>query len=311
MTRYLFTLLFIVFGLCTPVAAVSPSLSLSPAKYDLKTIEGQIQESTIIITNNSDVAIPIKTEVMDFAPKDNKGKVAYNVSLPGRSAKSWFHLKNAEFLLDPHESHTVEVAITPPETIPPGSYFSVVMFEASLPSNYFDGQDQTQAKIIPWIGTLYLLKVGEIPPLDESSLTIKQFSYPKFWNKKEIPVVLEVANNTNFHISPEADFKLASYFGTLVAHTKTEETTIMPGMTRLFEATISQNQPFGLYRGQAEIKVADYHKTISGGPLYILTVLGMGLILTGLLGVGHGVLERHHYKHRVRSAWRALTHRNL
>src|SRR6266498_4053459 len=72
--------------------SVSPTITISPPKFDLVITPGQFQQTQIKITNHSDVAIPFHVVPMDFAPKDTKGGIDFGQSIPEHSAVSWFKI---------------------------------------------------------------------------------------------------------------------------------------------------------------------------------------------------------------------------
>lgn len=311
--NFVVQLLFLFFILVSPqlAHAASPSLSLSPPKYDLTVQAGQIQQVSIKITNNSTFALPAHVEIMDFSPKDAEGAVTYGVSMPGRSAKDWFSIKNPDMLLSPNESNTVTVTIYPPENAAVGSYFAVVMFQIS-PSQEQIATNQSRATVAPWLGTLFLLKNGGAT-LSENDLKITRFDFPQVTNKSKIPVTLELENNTNFHITPDTDFELQTIFGKVVAKTIIEKTTVMPGMKRIIHGELEQNAPLGFYKSVANVRVAGFEKSVTGGTLYLVTLIGLGLLIAFLAGFGHSVhhtvRHRHRYKNRFKAAWQAITQR--
>jgi hypothetical protein len=280
---FIFYLLSFILKSPAATAQVSPSLSVSPAKFDLVAVPGQIQQVGIKVTNRSEVALPLKAVVMDFAPRDDKGGVAVGESLPNRSALNWFRVPQPDLILKTGEAKTVKVNISPPETVANGSYFALVMFQSQLPSTYFGQNDQ--AKIVPWIGTLFLLRVGNLPKLDDSSLTVNSFTLPRVQFGREVPASLVVTNNTNFHLSPQTEFQLKTVGGsTVVAKVSNQDSTIMPGRSRKIEATLVSADSIGLYQGTAELILADYHKTVTSQRVYFLSPIG--LVVTSFLVLG-------------------------
>lgn len=276
--------------------ALAPTLSISPSKFDLIAIPGQLQESVVKITNKSDISLPIHTEVMDFAPKDARGGIDFGRSLPGRSAKEWFQLQNTDFILEPNETQSVTVRVSPPEDINDGSYFAVVMFQTNLPPELTSGDSGTTTTIVPWIGALYLLRVGDFSMTDDS-LVISQTNFPRLSRNNNIPIKIGIKNTTNFHIAPETEIKLKNVLGQTLATAKIEPTTIMPQEQRELEATITNKAPLGFFIAGAQLKVNNWQKETNLGPLYLVTWIG-GLLLI-LVFLFHFYLVKHHRKIRT------------
>ncbi len=288
---YLASLFFIICMWFVPQVAhaqVKPSLTLSPAKYDLVVEPGQIQQAGVKLTNNAAVSIPINTEVMDFSPTDKVGGITFGESLPNHSAKGWMKATPSTFILEPGATEVIRVDITPPDTLTMGSYFGTVMFKAELPSSYFGEGDQTH--IVPWMGELFLLRYGDIPKLDDQSLTVTKFEIPKMAKGNKVPMTLEVQNNTQFHLAPETDFALQGIGGKVVAHVVQDETTIMPGTSRKFDVVVERNRPLGIYRPNATLRVAGYERSVSSSPIFLMTVVGLILVSGLILSLPHGLL---------------------
>ncbi len=298
-------LLFFLVGLLMlsdRATAISPTLSISPSKFTIDAIAGQPQQAIIKLTNRSSVALPVKAVVMDFAPKDAKGTIAFDTALPGRSAKDWLRVKEPDFLFNPDQRKSIVVDISPPDTAEDGSYFAVVMFQTSLPSNYTDASGGSEATIVPWIGELFSINVGTPGALDDSSLSITRIEYPRFSTDTKVPISIEVKNNTNFQISPKTEFSLKSYLGPVVARAETEQTTILPGSSRIFTGQLTRTVALGLYAGQATVKAASYSKSVSTGPLYLFSVVA--LIVLGLITCS-GALFHHGHRDRKKRQARA------
>lgn len=309
----LWPLLFLplLFALPLGVQAQSstPQLSITPAKFELKIEPGQVQEEAMTITNDSNGAMVFKAEAMDFAPSDDKGNISYGLPLPGRSAKSWFTIAPSDFLLAPHETKSITIQISPPDSLAPGSYFAVSMFEATVPASGGSVSEQSTTQIVPWIGSLFLLRVGEAPPLTDASLKIESVQYPKFNFHRTLPVQVTVTNATNFLLTPKADFILQTLTGHSVAQTTNDDTSIMPGKSRIFYGVIRSPGWGGLYKGAFRLAFHDYSKTITMGLVVLITVLGMGAVAV-LLGLVVWLFNnRQMVRRKQQQAWLAIRHR--
>jgi len=274
-----------IFSFPSASAQISPTLAISPAKFDLGVVPGQLQQVEIKISNRSDVPIPMSVEVMDWAPKDSRGAIEFGKSLPGHSAVGWFDTSEKDLLLDAGAQKNIKVSFTPPELTKPGSYFAVVMFQSQLPSTYFEQGAQTQ--IIPWIGTLFFLSAGEPPAFDETALTIKSFSLPRFsFGASEVPASLVLVNNTNFHLAPETEFELMSLRQRTLSQASQEDSIVMPGSERLIEAKLETKPSLGIYIGAAQIRLPNFSKTVLTPTVFYLTsyhLAVLGLIIVALI----------------------------
>lgn len=273
-----FLLLLIAVPLAVYSEDISPSVSISPAKINLEITLGQLSQTAITIENHSLAALPFKAVAMDFAPRDNQGNVSYDRAIPGRSAKDWLKIEPEEIIVPPKETREVRVTISPPELVEKGSYFAVAMFQAQFPSNYFD--PEAQAKIIPWVGSLLLLSVGEPAELTDESLTVKGLDTPRLALGGKLPVQVEVTNNTPFHLSPQTVFGLRGLTGRSDA--ALDQQTVLPGFSRVFEGELNTSSKLGVYRPEATVMVGSWRKTLGAETLFILSWQKLLILMLGL-----------------------------
>lgn len=260
-----------------PAYAIAPTLSISPTKFDLKIEPGQLSQADVNITNKSEAALPVTVEIMDFAPKDQSGAISYGVSLPGKSAKDWLHVNNKDLLLEPNQKVPIKVSINPPENTPEGSYFAVVMFQASLPSSYIENTGGSTTAIVPWVGTLFLLTIGD-PKLDDNALKISSYHMPRFSTKSEVPITVDLTNNSSFYLVPSGEIAIRGLNQKVVATTILENTSVMPGTTRTVKGVIKRQSPFGIYKASAAFRYKDWQKNTVLGKFYLLTWIGSTVV---------------------------------
>ncbi|GEM_PF-3675333 len=304
---FIFSLILSIFYFLfsnTALAQVSPTLSVSPAKYDMAVIPGSVEQKIIKITNQSDVAVPMTMKVLDFAPRDKDGGISFDQSIPGHSAVSWFTVKKPELLLGPHETREVDVSLAPPENVAPGSYFAVVMFESGLPEHYFDPAAQT--RIVPWIGVLFLLKNGDPPQISNAELSIKNLTIPRLTFKRTIPVTVELQNTSAFHLAPETQLELKNLRGQTVAVLTPQNTTILPGSSRVFRGELTTARlaaANSVLSVGVNIKLGSFEHSVTSKPLFMLTSIFIILVVTlGIIGFFI------YHRERVRRAWHILIH---
>jgi len=155
----MFLLLSVI--LTTPVRAedTSPRLSVSPHTFQLEVIPGQVIERSIKILNESQMAIPMTTRVVDFTAEEESGQMIFDEFSqdPSFVSRFWFKIENPDFILESGETEEIKFQIRVPDNAEPGGHYAVLIFEPRLPSFYFE--EQAIIRNIPEIGVLFLTSV--------------------------------------------------------------------------------------------------------------------------------------------------------
>jgi hypothetical protein len=264
--------------------SVSPHLAVFPEKFELKLQRGQHLEDEIVISNKSNVALPINTRVLNFTAEEQTGTIQfYGGDAEGQgideisfNPRKWITLKKPNFILDPGENEKVNVSIDTPQNAEPGGHYAVILFEPELPSFYFK---EGQPRAIPVIGVLFLLSVN-VEGLNRigEQMTVVEFGIPeKFHLKKlenllanlsgaitearaaekesmtivetgNLPFTLRIKNSDIYHIKPEGKLEIFNSSGKKVGETEIKETTILPGKTRNFPVEFRTELPKKLER---------------------------------------------------------------
>lgn len=256
-------LLLLCLMLVAPVRAqeLTPRLSVFPHTFSLEVIPGEIVRNKIKIFNQSKVPIPLTTKIVDFTAEEESGRMLFDEYSqdPSFASRFWFKLDKPNFILDSGEIEEVWFEIQVPDNAEPGGHYSVLIFEPSLPSFYFE--EKAILRNIPEIGILFLNSVKKftLEPEFGQKLEVIEFSFPK--EKKLVGLenlisrlsanvalaaninvvkdgylnfILRIKNNDIYHIKPSGKVLIYNIFGKKVGEAEISQKTILPGKTRVF-----------------------------------------------------------------------------
>lgn len=257
-------------------ADIAPKLKISPPTVEASVFIGETIERSVEITNQSDVALPIKVKVVDFRASDESGGMEFDpIDLnPSVSAKSWFEIEKPDFILDPQEKQTARFKIKIPVQAENRGYYAAILFEPQLPSFYFK---ENQPRAIPVMGVLNFITVESLsldeeevknklevvglstPPQDrivflENSLGFISGNFKKLTAlmigeaKAASPVEVEILkkppssfllrlkNNDSYHLKVGGKLVVLNWLGQKVGEANIATKTILPGTIRQFPA---------------------------------------------------------------------------
>jgi P pilus assembly chaperone PapD len=306
--KHRLSLIFISVSFCLLVSltatAAPTTLSISPPKVEIVVAPGKPTTHTIRLTNSEQIDMNFIATVMDFAPSDKSGGIDVSRSIEGHSAINWFRISPTEFTLKPNQSQIVEVTITPPVELIPGSYFAVVMMQSQKRITPAENTNN-DTEITPWIGSLFFLRNGEIGQLDSNALSLKTIEYPRIHFGGNLPVTVEVENHTSFHLSARTAFQLKGFAGFGSTDQSFGDEIILPQSSRLFQLAL--NVPTsGFQRGNVHLTSGSFNREINTKSMVtitqkgILLLIGLGIIIDIILrnirNTHHIIKQVHHHQ---------------
>jgi len=256
-------------------------LMLSPEIFELQIEKGEDYNGKIKIYNKGEAPIPLEAIASNFGAEEISGTpVFYDNSSNSKeddilfNPRKWMKIENPNFILDSGETVSVRFTVSVPENAEDGGHYAVIFFEPKISASNSPYQDQSGVSIIPKIGTLFLISVGERKkPTDNSFLTVSEFSIPeKFHLKKledsvinitglfstayaetiktfsvvktsQLQFNLHIKNNDVYHIKPSGKLAILSNCGKIIGETEIKKITILPGKTRRIPVDFSPEIP--------------------------------------------------------------------
>ena len=245
-------------------------LMISPEIFELQLEKGEVYNGKVKIYNKGEAPIPLEAITSNFGAEEISGTpVFYDGSSVDEdddilfNPHKWIKIENPNFILDSGETVSIKFTISIPENAEDGGYYAVIFFEPKISASNNSYQNKSGVNIVPKIGTLLLISIGERKkPTDNSFLTVSEFSIPeKFHLKKledsvigitglvstayaetiksfsvvetgELQFNLHIKNNDAYHIKPSGKLAILSNSDKIIGETEIKKTTILPGKIR-------------------------------------------------------------------------------
>lgn len=285
---------------------VAPAITIAPSILDLDVERGSELTDDILVTNDSEWALPIKVEVNDYTV-DEQGVPDYAEDTSGWSPRTWIKIDPADLILSPSEQREVILTFTIPEYAQHGSHFATVLFKPVLPPEYFE-QDSTP--VIPYIGAIVSLNVSA-EELEEkiNYLEIKEFQKGESEDaKSEEEFYSKVYNDDVYYHKVNGQIVIKNIFNKEVATKSIEDVTLFPGKVRSVTSFLDHDLAFGRYK--AELYLSDKSTEVSSSLVFwesptigeiILIILRIVLILVVIVGVVLLGLKRKNLKRALKT----------
>lgn len=256
-------------------------LMISPEIFELQLEKGEVYNGKVRIYNKGEAPIPLEAMPSNFDAEEISGTpVFYDGSSVDEeddilfNPRKWIKIENPNFILDSGEIVSIKFTISIPENAEDGGYYTVIFFEPKISASNNSYQNKSGVNIVPKIGTLLLISIGERKkPADNSFLTVSEFSIPeKFHLKKledsvigitglvstayaetiksfsvvetgELQFNLNIKNNDTYHSKPSGKLAIFSNNGKKIGETEIRKTTILPGKTRQIPVDFNPEVP--------------------------------------------------------------------
>lgn len=278
--------------------AMSPSIGIAPGIITTSLKNGQTTEKTIELTNYGRDPIPLSASIVNIAGITDEGAPSFTDKPTPRSASSWIEIPQPDVIVATGEHKKVKILITPPKDAAPGGYHSAIIFQAKLPSYYFDLD--TNARILPAVSTSLILSIETDNPPSVQDLRIGNFSTPKLVVSSPIPLLYDVSNPTQFFIYSDAKVQLNTFFGGKKDVSELKNTIVFPDSTRKYIETYDKSLLPGIYTADVQLRQGDKvivasTKFVALPWQFITLILVIALLLVYLL-----------LRRRFKKAWRVL-----
>lgn len=275
------------------------ALTLVPPSLEYKTAKGQTIEAVIKLINNENRTLVLTPSTANFEAKDETGDPDFKFDAPSADLASWIKIDTASVTLELGETREIPFKIEVPANAEPGGHYAGIFF-ASGGSASGGGQIGVQSKL----GSLIILTVdGNIR--EQASIKSVTVKGPTTVGRPPVSFEIRIQNGGNVHVKPKGKVTILNMFGGEVQTlTLPQDKNVLPGQTRLFEASWIKNAvsakkgsffseigsefsnfALGTYTANVEATYGQNDTTILGKvkftiiPWRALTVVAIGLIL--------------------------------
>lgn len=268
---------------------IGQAFSISPPLLDLKANPGQTVTAKIKLTNVSASDLVIKTQLNDFAAKNESGEpnIIFDDSNSGHSLKQWIKSPDP-FSLGSKQTKTIEVPITVPANAEPGGHYAVIRFTGSAPE-----AEKSGVALSASIGSLVLLQVsGDIK---QSASLLEFFSADSngkqlaFFENGPIMFSARVKNDGNVHLKPTGTIEIYNGLGQKIdtlrlngdpQNTQDSPKSVLPNSIRRFDQTWKKDWGFGRYEAKLNLSYGD--NNLKSEANYVFWIIPYKVIILGL-----------------------------
>ncbi|MEK7171133.1 MAG: hypothetical protein AAB774_02410 [Patescibacteria group bacterium] len=275
-----------VFAFTLPAAgqgAISPTLSINPGLVKQTIKPGEKTAVKIKVTNLGKEPVPLSASKFSISGINNLGSPEFTAEPRPHSGVDWLTIDSPDLILDAESSKEVQVTILAPKGTVPGGYSAALIFQARLPSNYFD--EDANTRIIPALSTSFLLSVDSTTKPTIESLSISSFQTPKIVVSTPVPLLTEVSNPTGFFFFADGDLTLTPTWGEKKMVTQLASSVLMPESSRQYISAYTGTIWPGVYdakltlRQDGKVLVASSRFVSIPWPFIIIVLLSVALVV--------------------------------
>lgn len=203
-------------------------LSLSPTYLTLRANPGENVSSEFKISNNNSFPEYLKITLSKFS-SSNSGRPVLAPLDAGDEFASWFETPETEFKLNPGQTKTLSISLSPPKDAALGYYYAVVV------SRITEGENKDSAILTGSVALPVLLDV--VSKNAKRELQIVDFKTESlFYEYLPANFTVTFKNTGNIHVIPTGDIFIDSLFNKDVATIQVNEGrgNVLPGGERTF-----------------------------------------------------------------------------
>lgn len=232
------------------VLAANIGLSVQPIKVVETLKPGESFSGAIQITNVSDGAVGVETNIKDFVPLEGSYQVRFVGRVPGiTSVQDWISLDVPKsFTLEKGAEKTIGYKIKLPVDAEPGGHFGVILFKA----NELAPKGQS-LQIGTQVGTLVLVTV---PGSHLEKGEILDFAGPLFVSTSHINFIIKFKNTGTVYAAPQGKIAISNMFGKKIGEVTVNGPVVLPTATSDIGVNVNLEGVF-LGRYTAALKMVD------------------------------------------------------
>lgn len=282
--------------------AISPTIGVSPAKFFETVSPGKTTKYQIKLRNLSNDPIPLSASVTNVTSINEDGVPVFSKTVSKRSAASWITVDQPDVIVDVGQTRPVTFSVTPPDDVAPGGYLAAIIFQARLPSYYFDLDADT--RILPAISVLTLFSIAGSGEITVDQLRIESIEVPRLVVSTPISLIARISNPSPFFVQADARVKIKR------AERETADQDIgriiiLPENARKLISAFEQSVLPGFYTAEFELKQGD-QVLVASAKFFALPwsfTVGMIAVVFLLFFVA--------FRRRFKRAWQVLCGREM
>lgn len=278
--------------------AISPTIGVSPTKFLESIVPGEEKQFSIRLRNLGRDPLPLSASAQGISTIGETGVPIFTEAITPHSANSWIEVITKDVIVGSGEQQVVTITARPPKDLASGSYHAAVIFQAKLPSYYFDLDSDT--RILPAISVLLFLTVEseKLPTVED--LTIASIQVPRLVVTTPLSITAQVRNPSAFYVQANAK---ATIRGGISRKNDSEEigkALLLPEAERKFVSAYNNRLLPGIYTASVELTQGD--KTLVASARFV----ALPWQFTLLVILGSFFILFFAFRRRFRHAYRVL-----
>jgi hypothetical protein len=218
-----------------------------PPRVEVSAKPGEQVKKILQFRNEGDETAYLSIIAKDFiVTKDNGQPDFVDSKVSGRwSAASWLRLTPTTMAVPPKATTNITLNIIVPFDALPGGHYAGVLYQ-SKGTPVQNGQGVGVGTGVQQIvGSLVYITVAG--PVKENAL-VKRFDIPGFSEYGPVPIITEITNQSDVHITPKGQITIRNIFGQNVANINLDERNIFPGASLIYNNSLDQKVLIGRFR---------------------------------------------------------------
>ncbi|QQG49937.1 MAG: hypothetical protein HZB70_04030 [Candidatus Berkelbacteria bacterium] len=298
LTTLLLLLLPVVPTALAQGGAISPTIGVTPAKLFETVTPEKKQQFTIKLRNLGIDPLPLTASTTDVDGITDEGIPVFSEAVAPRSASSWIALSSTDVIVSPGETKELALSVTPPKDAAPGGYTAAIIFQAQLPSYYFDLD--ASARILPAISVLAFFTIPGSGEIQVDKVSLESLKVPRIVVSTPLSVVADVKNDSNFFVQADAQATITNVISKKAKTSKIGSIILLPEKSRKFITAFEEAIWPGVYT--ATINFTQGDKVLVGSAKFVALPWAFIILLALLAFLALGFAGRR----RVRHAWLVL-----
>jgi len=283
--------------------AISPTIGVTPAKFFETVSAGKSTTYTVRVRNLGSDTLPLAASITDIDDISEEGVPIFAETIAKRSASGWITLEQQDIIVAPGETREVKYTLAVPVDAAPGGYTAAIIFQAQLPSYYFDLDAST--RILPAISVLAFFTVAGAGEITVDQVSIEQLRVPPIVVSTPISLVANVKNGSNFFVQTDAEATIQNVITKRISTSALGTVILLPEKSRRFVAAFENSFLPGIYSASINFKQGD--KTLVGAVKFVAIPWPFIIVVLLLAILGLGFAGRRRFRH----AWAVLRGRDL
>lgn len=232
----------------------SSAIAVSPAIYEKILDPGETAVQEVIVINQLDLPVPIKTQPSSFMLNETVIEGTNEKDRQRFDSSRWIAMDPSEFILDAKGIKKVKVIIYTPQDADPGGHYNTVYFNPVLDNQIFQQKAPIQTARVGLL-SFYTVK-GNI----NYDLKLKNLKTNYVNIFSDIDIFYTLDNKGNTHISPSTSLTIQNIFTKKVYTIKDKPFLVLPNTTRDIKTNWDSRMKFGIFKAKLNVNYAQNNK---------------------------------------------------